>query len=223
MSPQKVLFCYHLSTQGRAWVKLGDAWYVSNVSIIFDAPSCLCTICFVFCYTSWRFYAFSGTNLLTRCHSASSLFSAVFVFQKSYKYSRNWTKRSLNLLFFPTRDEVRRRAGGGLGAGHTMPWHGWTLGRARLWCGPPWCPLTSPLHLFKVSVAKTLNQSVFFEKEFRSPAATTDEFQGTEVSVPAPCQDGEVPPKPPPSTPPPSPSTSPPSPSMLLSPMMRRE
>jgi hypothetical protein len=24
------------------------------------------------------------TNLLTRCHSASSLFSAVFVFQKSY-------------------------------------------------------------------------------------------------------------------------------------------
>jgi hypothetical protein len=43
---------------------------------------CLYTICFVFCYTSWRFYAFSGTNLLTRCHSASSLFSAIFVFQK---------------------------------------------------------------------------------------------------------------------------------------------
>jgi hypothetical protein len=38
----------------------------------------------VFCYTSWHFYAFSGTNLLTRRHSASSLFSAVFVFQKSY-------------------------------------------------------------------------------------------------------------------------------------------
>jgi hypothetical protein len=45
----------------------------------------LYTICFVFCYTSWRFYAFSETNLLTRRHSASSLFSAVFVFQKSYK------------------------------------------------------------------------------------------------------------------------------------------
>ena len=26
---------YHLHTQGRAWSKLGDAWYVSNVSIIF--------------------------------------------------------------------------------------------------------------------------------------------------------------------------------------------
>jgi hypothetical protein len=42
--------------------------------------ACLYTICFVFCYTSWRFYAFYGTNQLTRCHSASSLFSDIFVF-----------------------------------------------------------------------------------------------------------------------------------------------
>jgi hypothetical protein len=46
--------------------------------------ACFYTICLVFRYTSWRFYAFSGTNLLTSCHSASSLFSAIFVFQKSY-------------------------------------------------------------------------------------------------------------------------------------------
>jgi hypothetical protein len=38
----------------------------------------------MFCYTSWHFYAFSGTNLLASRHSASSLFSAIFVFQKSY-------------------------------------------------------------------------------------------------------------------------------------------
>jgi hypothetical protein len=38
MSPQNLLFCYHLPTRGRAGVKLGDAWYVLNVSIIFDAP-----------------------------------------------------------------------------------------------------------------------------------------------------------------------------------------
>jgi hypothetical protein len=36
--------------------------------------ACFYIICLVFRYTSWRFYAFSGTNLLTRCHSASSLF-----------------------------------------------------------------------------------------------------------------------------------------------------
>jgi hypothetical protein len=41
---------------------------------------------FAYCfrYTLWHFYAFSGTNLLTSCHSASFLFSAVFVFQKWY-------------------------------------------------------------------------------------------------------------------------------------------
>jgi hypothetical protein len=34
---------------------------------------------------------------------------------------------------------------------------------------------------------------VFFEKKSCSSAAATDEFQGTEVSILAPCQDGEVP------------------------------
>jgi hypothetical protein len=45
--------------------------------------ACFYTIFLMFCYTSWHFYAFSGTNLLTSHHSANSLFSAVFVFQKS--------------------------------------------------------------------------------------------------------------------------------------------
>jgi hypothetical protein len=40
---------------------------------------------------------------------------------------------------------------------------------------------------------------VKFPEEFHSSAATTDKFRGTEVSVPAPCRDGEVPPKPSPS------------------------
>jgi hypothetical protein len=45
--------------------------------------ACLHTICFVFCYTSWRFYAFSRTNLLTRCHSASSLFLLFLCLRKA--------------------------------------------------------------------------------------------------------------------------------------------
>jgi hypothetical protein len=44
--------------------------------------ACSYTICFVFCYTSWRFYAFSRTNLLTRCHSASSCFLLFLCFRK---------------------------------------------------------------------------------------------------------------------------------------------
>jgi hypothetical protein len=46
--------------------------------------ACFTPIALCFVYTLWHFYAFSGTKLLTRCHSASSLFSAIFVFQKSY-------------------------------------------------------------------------------------------------------------------------------------------
>jgi hypothetical protein len=38
-----------------------------------------------------------------------------------------------------------------------------------------------------------------FQKEFRSSTATADKFRGIEVSVPAPCWDGEVPPEPSPS------------------------
>jgi hypothetical protein len=37
----------------------------------------------VFCYTSWHFYAYSRTNLLTRCHSASSLFLLFLYFRKA--------------------------------------------------------------------------------------------------------------------------------------------
>jgi hypothetical protein len=80
----------------------------------------------------------------------------------------------------------------------------------------PWCPLTSPLSLYKASDAKTLNRSVFLREKFRSAAAIDDEVQGTEVSVPVPWRDRELPPEPSPSTPSPFPST-------LLSSMMRRE
>ena len=59
-------FCfYHLPTRERAGIKLGDAWYVSNVSIIFD--------CAMLCYLLFwailgfitHFYIIFGTNLLT--------------------------------------------------------------------------------------------------------------------------------------------------------------
>jgi hypothetical protein len=50
-----------------------------------------------------------------------------------------------------------------------------------------------PLRLYKASGWKTLKESEIFQKDFGSSAAAADEFRGTEVSVPAPCRDGEVP------------------------------
>jgi hypothetical protein len=85
--------------------------------------------------TYQRFYAISGTNLLTRCHSASSLFSAVFVFQKSYtgnilEIGRNKFQKS---YFSQKRTEDRTRAGEGPEAAHTMRGHGPGPGRVHLW------------------------------------------------------------------------------------------
>jgi hypothetical protein len=100
--------------------------------------ACFYTICLLFRYTSWHFYAFSGTNRLTSCHSVSSLFSAVFVFQKWYtgnilKIVRN---KFLKSYFVRQLPEIRREVGGG----HRGPTH--QAGAARAWATPPWCEAT---------------------------------------------------------------------------------
>jgi hypothetical protein len=143
------------------------------------------------------------------------------------KYSRNWTKQKPKLLFFS--DEGRRPKESRRGA-RGPPHQG--VARPPLLAAPPGGEpplvhfLTPPLRLYKASRRKTLDESAFFPVKFCSAAAVEDQFRGIEVSVPAPCRDGEVPPEPSPSTlspPSPSLSTSPPSPPMLLFPMMRRE
>jgi hypothetical protein len=80
--------------------------------------ACLCTICFVFCYTSWHIYAFSGTNLLTRCNSVSSLFSAVFVFQKSYTGNILGIRRNEARSSYFSRHETKSEGEPEGGQGH---------------------------------------------------------------------------------------------------------
>jgi hypothetical protein len=124
-------------------------WYVSNVSIIFDAP-CLFIhhlLCVLLHFVA--FYAFSRTNLLTRCHSASSLFFPIFVFQKSYTgnilgIGRNKSQSS----YFPdTRRSLKLRWRGTWGQTHhgvaqPSPWprHQVVWPLAHL--------LTPPFHLY---------------------------------------------------------------------------
>jgi hypothetical protein len=73
------------------------------------------TIYLIFRYTLWHFYAFSGTNLLTSRHSASSLFSAVLVFQKSYTGNILGIGRNTFLKSYFSRKlpEIRRGDGEG--------------------------------------------------------------------------------------------------------------
>jgi hypothetical protein len=56
-----------------------------------------------------------------------------------------------------------------------------------------------PLRLYKASGQKTLCESAKFPEQFRSATAIEAKFWGTEVSIPAPCRDGEVPLEPSPS------------------------
>ena len=102
--PHQKLSYYHLPTRGRAGIKLGDAWYVSNVSIIFD--------CFMLLYYPfWMFrgfilhnYIIFGTNLLTEGPARVAVFLPISVFRRkgisnrmkpsgAWFLERTWSRR----------------------------------------------------------------------------------------------------------------------------------
>jgi hypothetical protein len=100
--------------------------------------ACFYTICLVFHYTLWHFYTFSGTNLLTRCHSASSLFSTIFVFQKFYTENILGIRRnkSQTSRYFTELLEDRRGDGAEPEGGHTIGRRDLGLARAPGGVGP---------------------------------------------------------------------------------------
>jgi hypothetical protein len=179
--------------------------------------ACFRPIALCFDYTSWHFYAFPGTNLLTRCQSASSCFPLFLCFRKVTQkiFSELDETKPEVPIFSDTRQSPKQRRWRARRQAHH-----WVAplpsSRATRWCGPLIHPLTLLFHQYNPSNAKTLNQSASMHTKFCSTAAIEDQFWRTEVSVLAPCRDGKLPPEP-------SPSTPPPSPSLLLSPMMRRE
>src|SRR5215218_1397648 len=80
--------------------------------------ACFMTIPTCFVHTLYRFDAFSGTNLLTRCRSASSCFLLFLVSEILVrKYSRNRMKSTPIILFSHeasrTPESHQRRATGG--------------------------------------------------------------------------------------------------------------
>jgi hypothetical protein len=122
--------------------------------------ACFYTICLAFRYTSWRFYVISRTNLLTRCHSASSLFFAGFEFQKSYtgnilRIGRNKFQKS---YFSRKSIEDRTRARGGQGP--ASPWGGAAQPLAAPpVVRPPWSPpddAPSPIKSLPIENPKTI-------------------------------------------------------------------
>ena len=146
------------------------------------------------------------------------LFSAVFVFQKSctgniLRIGRNKSRSSyFSVMKTEPEGETEKShevATSPLGAGQPQatPIHG---------VGPSGTHRPRPFAYKLPPYAKTLEESASIHEKFRRGRHRRNKFRGTEVSVPAPCRDGELPPEPSPLTPPPSSSP-------LLTPMMRRE
>jgi hypothetical protein len=95
-------------------------WYVSNVSIIFDA-TCLFMhhlLCVLLSFVA--FLCISGTNLLTICHSVSSCFLLFLSFRKvTQEIFSELDETKAEVPIFPIQDGVQSRDGGGPEGGHT--------------------------------------------------------------------------------------------------------
>ena len=75
-------FCfYHLPTRGRAGIKLGDAWYVFNLSIIFDCSMLYYLLFWTLLGFIIHFYIIFGTNLLTGGPAQICCFMPISVFR----------------------------------------------------------------------------------------------------------------------------------------------
>jgi hypothetical protein len=115
-----------------------SSWYVPNITIIFDAP-CLFIhhlLCVLLHFMA--FYAFSRTNLLMRCHSASSLFLLFLCFRKATQeiFSElDETKAEVPIFSGAWRSPKQRRRGA-----RGRPHH--PMARANPWpCrGVVWAP-----------------------------------------------------------------------------------
>jgi hypothetical protein len=104
----KNYFCYHLPTRGRVGVNLGDADTLQTYLSFLMLHACFTPIALCFVYTSWHFYAFSGTNLLTICHSTSSYFLLFFYSRFLLKeIFSEWDKKSRCSYFADTKTESK--------------------------------------------------------------------------------------------------------------------
>ena len=100
--PHQKFYFYHLPTRGRAGIKLGDVWYVSNVSIIFDCSMLLYYLFWMLMGFILHFYIIFWTNLLTGGPAQIAVFFCLFQCFEGKEYQteskRNETFR--NVIFW---------------------------------------------------------------------------------------------------------------------------
>ena len=122
-------FCfYHLPTWGRAGIKLGDAWYVSNVSIIFDCSMLYYLLFWTILGFIFHFYIIFGTNLLTGGPAQNCCFLPISVFRRngiSNGVQTEWNLRERDFLTERDPGDLdptpRHQRGGHEGGGRAPP------------------------------------------------------------------------------------------------------
>jgi hypothetical protein len=153
--------------------------------------ACLYTICLVFCYTLWRFYAFSRTNLLTRRHSASSLFLLFLCFRKATQeiFSElDETKAKIPILPEASWIPKERRKGARGRLHHAMARAPW-LRRAMVWAlGPLPDAALSPMYSPR---RENLKAPINFPRNLLQAAAFIDtRSRGSRSSSRHPAREG---------------------------------
>jgi hypothetical protein len=145
--------------------------------------ACFTPIDLCFDYTSWCFYAFSGTNLLTRCHSASSCFLLFLFFRKvTQEIFSELDKTKAKVPIYLTRrwsPEVRGRAA------RRQPHH--RVARATPWLrhqvvwapGPPSDIALSPINFLRCE--NTRERTLFDKTYCKPPPSLTQDREGPEA------------------------------------------
>jgi hypothetical protein len=154
--------------------------------------ACLYTICFVFSYTSWHFYAFSRTSLLTRWHSAIPCFLLFLCFRKVTQEilsELDETKAKPPNIYrsFQKTEEVTERGQGPASppGGAASPWQRPPVVRAP-WSTPDAAP--SPV---KTPRRENLNTRSIFQKHIVIRRRCRPEIGRVQKLFPTPCWRGE--------------------------------
>ena len=157
---------------------------------MFHAVIMLIATCFG--CTLYYFYAFSGTNLLTRCHSASSVFSAVFRFRNPTRKISSESDEIFSAINKRSRRSRSLEGTRGEPPGpHATLGRGLGWGRAGLWRGGPTRP---PVPIFRLYIpldAKILIKRLIFHEKFRHGRHRQSQIGGVLKLFPAPCRRGD--------------------------------
>ena len=107
-TPHQKFSFYHLPTRGREGIKLGDAWYVSNVSIIFDCSMLYYLLFWTILGFIFHFYIIFGTNLLTGGPAQNCCFFAYFSVSDKQNIKRGPNRIKSSETWFSHRTWSRR-------------------------------------------------------------------------------------------------------------------